>query len=131
MIRPRILQSVLRTVPYLLCLMAVSCAGDPFHGFFAHPSVGMLDLRRTETEGRYIGSIWADGMGPLPVEVKRDGNVARGLMTYGGRVQPMEVENSRRGLIVTIEGVRCENAPLQRYKNDKDYANSYSDHLGK
>jgi hypothetical protein len=126
MIRPRILPPVLRSIPYMLCLLTVSCAGDPFDGFFAHPSGGALDLRRTETEGRYTGSLWVDVMGPIPVEVKRDGNVARGLMTYGGRVQPIEVENSGRGLIVTIEGVRGENA-WQRYKDGKDYANRNSE----
>lgn len=114
----------------LLCVGATSCSNDttagrnssdadPFAGFFAHPSSGMLELRRGETEGTYRGEMRAD-FGPFPVELTRDRDLARGTVTYGGKNHPLQLENTRRGLVLTVDGTRAE-APLQRHENRKAY----------
>lgn len=112
------------------CVAAISCssahggkgyssASDPFVGFFAHPSTGMLELQRGDTEGKYHGSMWVD-FGPFPVELTRVGNVARGTVTYGDDSHPLQVEHTPQGLILTADDTQAE-APLQRYKNMEAY----------
>jgi hypothetical protein len=94
-------------------------SADPFIGFFAHPGFGMLELKPAGAEGKYNGSMWAD-FGPFPVELTREGNVARGTVTYGGESHPLQVESTPQGLVLTADGTRGE-APLQRYKDKNAY----------
>ena len=90
------------------CLTGMACSNsnrgkggasstDPFVGFFAHPSFGMLELQRGDGEGKYRGSMWADS-GLFPVVLTRDGDVVRGTFAYGGANHPLQVENSPQGL---------------------------------
>src|SRR5688500_9945402 len=110
-------------------LLAASCStqrgekggspsADPFVGFFAHPSSGLLELNAAG-EGKYRGPMWAD-FGTFPVEGTRDGHVVRGTVTYGGAAHPPEVESTPQGLVPTADGTRAE-APLRRYKDMKAY----------
>jgi hypothetical protein len=111
----------------LFAIAALSCqrdastgsTTDPFVGFFAHPSSGAIELRRAGDDHKYTGSMWAD-FGPFPVEVTRDGDVARGTVTYGGAAHPLQLEHSSAGLILTADGTRAD-APLQRYKDRQAY----------
>jgi hypothetical protein len=91
-----------------------SASGDPFEGFFANPSVGMLELRRADGEGKYRGSMWAD-VGPFPVEGTRQGEIVRGTVTYGGEAHPLEIESRQGGLVLTESGTRAEGM-LRRFK---------------
>jgi hypothetical protein len=92
-----------------------SASGDPFEGFFANPSVGMLELRRADGEGKYRGSMWAD-FGPFPVEGTRQGEIVRGTVTYGGEAHPLEIESTSGGLVLTESGTRAQGM-LRRFKN--------------
>ena len=123
-------RSAVAVVLSAVCVIATACSsstsgkgnassGDPFVGFFAHPSFGMLELKRGEAEGKYHGSMWAD-FGPFPVELTREGNLARGTVSYGGASHPLQVENTPLGLVLIADGTRAE-APLQRYKDMKAY----------
>jgi hypothetical protein len=113
-----------------ICVIELACSSstnsknsaksaDPFVGFFAHPSSGMLELKPADGKGKYRGSMWAD-FGPFPVELTRDGNIARGTVAYGGASHPLQVESTPQGLVLTAEGTRAE-APLQRYDDMKAY----------
>jgi hypothetical protein len=123
-------RSVLWTLASLTCVLGAGCSNmaseksraatsDPFVGFFAHPSSGMLELARADGDGKYRGSMWAD-FGPFPVELTREGNIARGTVTYGGASHPLQVDSTPQGLVVTADGTPAE-APLQRYKDMKAY----------
>jgi hypothetical protein len=74
---------VVFTLGTLICVVGPGCSGstngkssapsgDPFVGFFAHPSSGALELQRADGEGKYQGSMWAD-FGPFAVELTREG----------------------------------------------------------
>lgn len=123
-------RSALSIVAALACMIGASCTGstngkgnasstDPFVGFFAHPSSGRIELKPAGAAGQYEGSMWAD-FGPFPVELTREGNVARGTVTYGGASHPLQLESTPQGLVLTADGTRAE-APLQRYKDVKAY----------
>jgi hypothetical protein len=115
----------------LFCILTTSCAntttsngdantGDPFVGFFANPSSGMIELHRADIDGKYRGSLWAD-YGPFPIEVTRQGNTASGTVSYGGAIDSLRVESTPQGIVLTVDGTRAQ-APLQRYKDMETYA---------
>jgi hypothetical protein len=122
-------RSAFSMLALLACFIGGACSSstnkngatstDPFVGFFAHPSSGMLELKPARAEGKYQGSMWAD-FGPFPVELTREGSIARGTVTYGGASHPLQVESTPQGLVLTADGTRAE-APLQRYKDMKAY----------
>jgi hypothetical protein len=131
-------RSVFKLLLGIFCVGTISCSGrggkarlsaaDPFVGFFAHPSTGMLELKRGGAEGKYRGSMWAD-FGPFPVELTRSGSVARGTVTYGGTGHPLLVEHTSQGLVLTVDGAQAE-APLQRYKSSSAYQKWFEAHGG-
>jgi hypothetical protein len=88
-------------------------------GFYAAANVGMLELKRSDKDGKYYGSFWAD-YGPLPVELTREGDIARGTVSYGGVVRPLQLESTSDGLIVIIDGKRAKTA-LHYYTNRQEY----------
>jgi hypothetical protein len=123
-------RSALSIVAAFVCMIGASCTGstngksnassaDPFAGFFAHPSSGRIELKPAGEPGEYKGSMWTD-FGPFPVELTREGNVARGTVTYEGASHPLQLESTPQGLVLTADGTRAE-APLQRYKDVKAY----------
>ena len=91
---------------------------DPFSGFFANPSAGMLELHR-DADGKYRGSFWAD-FGPFPVEMTHNDNVASGTVTYAGARHAFQVENTPQGLVFSDDGEKAP-APLLKYKDQKAY----------
>lgn len=127
--------SILFVVAILTCVILAGCSSttnkksrdssiDPFAGFFAYPSSGALELAPAG-QGKYRGSMYAD-FGPFPVELTRDGNVARGSVSFGDasqplHSQPLQVESTPQGLVVTVNGKQAD-APLQRYKDMNAYA---------
>ena len=131
-------RSALAVFAILVCIIGGGCStstngksdapADPFAGFFAHPGSGMLELKPGEGGGKYQGSMWAD-FGPFPVELTREGNVARGTVTYGGARHPLQVESTPQGLALTVDGIRAE-APLLRYTDMKAYKKWYESRPG-
>jgi hypothetical protein len=124
-----------RSLPWILgwvaCFIASACSskkdrgttGDPFVGFFAHPSYGMVELKRADGEGQFEGSMWGDA-GPFPVKVTRNGNAARGTVAYGGASHPIELTPAPQRLLMTLDGTQAE-TPLQRYENMDAYQKSF------
>ena len=116
------------TFAALMFVVCTSCQspactpGDPFVGFHAAPNVAMLELKRSSGEGKYHGSLWSDG-GPFPVDLTRDGSIARGTVNYGRSVRSIQAESTSRGLILTIEGV-ANPTPLHCYRSPQEYQSS-------
>ena len=111
-----------------LLLLAISCAPhsaqtpmnpDPFIGFYANPDLGMLELTGKSPDGIYHGSIWID-FGPFAVALQRDGNFARGNVTYGGSDHTLEIEHTAEGMMIVEKGKRVFK-PMKRYKNRSEY----------
>jgi hypothetical protein len=119
---------ILCMVAVLISVACTSCQspacppGDPFVGFHAAPYSEMLELNRSSGEGKYQGSLWADG-GPFSVVLTRDGSVARGTVNYGGSVSPIQAESTSLGLIITIDGVASP-TPLQCYRSQQEFLKS-------
>ena len=119
-------RSILITVATLICTTGTSCAtgptpctADPFVGFHAAQSLAMLELKRSEKDGKYYGSLWVDG-GPFPVELTRDGNLANGTARIGGAVRPLQAQSTPQGLVLVIDGESTKTA-LHCYPSPKAY----------
>jgi hypothetical protein len=94
-------------------------SSDPFAGFFAHPGFGKLELKGPDAGGKYQGTMWSDS-GPFPVELTRNGNSARGTVTYAGAPHSLSVQSTDQGLVLTADGTRAPE-PLRRYKDMQSY----------
>jgi hypothetical protein len=79
----------------------------------------MLELRPDDDEDHYRGSLWSD-FGPFPIKARREGDVVRGTVTYGGSAHPIEIESTPQGLILTTDGTRAQ-SPLRQYADRHAY----------
>lgn len=95
---------------------------DPFVGYFAHPAIGALELRRIDGSPRYHGKLGTI-LGWSPFEGSLDGNVVRGRVDFartGGTSWPVDLERTASGFVLIDNGIEI-NPPLQWYDNEAEF----------
>lgn len=90
---------------------------DRFEGLFAHPSVGILQIRE---DGRIYRGTFMGDTGPYPFEAAEVDGQLRGTVTYGGRARQLVMVETPQGMLLSIDGLEGD-APLTRYNDLATY----------